>query len=134
MKNVKIENILCRDCGESVPRTSNRQLSCPPCSTKRDRASTKIYHKKTRIKKGHTLKGKSHPLYTTGIEWYRSTLKPTCEFCDLPKKFRCVHHIDENRYNNEDDNLATLCRRCHTLVHGLDTRRGSDGKFIKRSK
>lgn len=28
-----------------------------------------------------------------------------------------VHHINENPLNNDKDNLTTLCRRCHALVH-----------------
>lgn len=28
-----------------------------------------------------------------------------------------IHHIDGNIYNNEDNNLQTLCRKCHDLVH-----------------
>ena len=28
-----------------------------------------------------------------------------------------VHHIDENPFNNDDDNLIGLCRRCHVWRH-----------------
>lgn len=34
-----------------------------------------------------------------------------------------VHHIDAERKNNRDDNLVTLCRRCHKGVH--------DSNFVK---
>lgn len=28
-----------------------------------------------------------------------------------------VHHIDRNKYNNDYDNLVTLCQQCHIKVH-----------------
>ncbi len=39
-----------------------------------------------------------------------------CEVCGSPKSER--HHRDENTLNNAPDNIAILCRRCHTLAHG----------------
>jgi len=29
----------------------------------------------------------------------------------------CVHHKDGNKKNNDIENLITLCKRCHRLVH-----------------
>ncbi len=29
-----------------------------------------------------------------------------------------IHHIDENKENNDPDNLITLCIRCHCRLHG----------------
>lgn len=31
-----------------------------------------------------------------------------------------IHHIDRNRDNNVLDNLKTLCRRCHIIVHKVN--------------
>lgn len=28
-----------------------------------------------------------------------------------------IHHIDGDKENNNDDNLITLCKRCHRMVH-----------------
>lgn len=28
-----------------------------------------------------------------------------------------IHHIDENKKNNDENNLITLCRRCHGKIH-----------------
>lgn len=29
----------------------------------------------------------------------------------------CIHHIDEDKKNNEMNNLISLCRKCHAKVH-----------------
>ena len=49
---------------------------------------------------------------------YRVHKKDYCEHCN----FQPVHigqldvdHIDGNRYNNQEDNLQTLCANCHRL-------------------
>jgi hypothetical protein len=51
-----------------------------------------------------------------GIQTYRRARKDACERCGVTEQL-CVHHKDENRYNNELSNLETLCRRCHQLHH-----------------
>jgi len=42
-----------------------------------------------------------------------------CQICgaSLLHKKLVVHHIDYNHFNNSTDNLITLCKRCHYLVH-----------------
>jgi hypothetical protein len=47
-----------------------------------------------------------------------------CERCDHihePKTGYCltVHHLDGDKSNNEDWNLAVLCQRCHLYVQGV---------------
>lgn len=37
----------------------------------------------------------------------------TCPECEN----LTVHHVDGNRYNNQMDNLITLCERCHRKIH-----------------
>jgi len=39
-----------------------------------------------------------------------------CVNCKTDKKL-VIHHIDQNKHNNSDDNLITLCRTCHLKVH-----------------
>lgn len=36
-----------------------------------------------------------------------------CIECNEQKKILVVHHIDYNKKNNKEENLITLCRRCH---------------------
>lgn len=38
-----------------------------------------------------------------------------------------VHHIDEDPFNNDPDNLQWLCRGCHTIFH-RNTDKGGDAR------
>lgn len=44
-----------------------------------------------------------------------------CVECNAPEKelFRNldIHHIDENKQNNSEDNLISLCHSCHRKIH-----------------
>ena len=42
-----------------------------------------------------------------------------CRICgkDAGEESLHVHHIDWDRTHNEDNNLVTLCQRCHKQVH-----------------
>ena len=62
---------------------------------------------------GNGFKNKNQPL---GIQTYRRAKKDKCEWCGSTKNL-IVHHADENRYNNNLDNLVTLCRACHQKFH-----------------
>jgi 5-methylcytosine-specific restriction endonuclease McrA len=59
----------------------------------------------------------------TGLERMRkATLirdRHTCRICKKEdgEISMHVHHIDWNRMNNTDENLVTLCSRCHHAVH-----------------
>ena len=62
---------------------------------------------------GNSYKNKHRPL---GIQTYRRAKKTSCEWCGSNKNL-CVHHKDENRYNNDINNLITICKRCHQAHH-----------------
>lgn len=53
---------------------------------------------------------------TLGIQTYRRARKDACERCGSTTNL-CVHHRDEDRYNNDPANLETFCRHCHQLHH-----------------
>lgn len=44
-----------------------------------------------------------------------------CVECGVPEKelfrFLDIHHIDENKRNNSDHNLVSLCHSCHRKIH-----------------
>jgi len=42
--------------------------------------------------------------------------KHTCCICHVRQDV-IIHHIDEDRTNNDPQNLAVLCNGCHSLVH-----------------
>lgn len=129
MKNVSSKPVICIDCSLEAARTSNRQLRCISCQFLRDKEHCKDRYKKTYVKKGYTRKGVLHNRYKNGASLYKKSLKDACEFCDTQRVNLCVHHIDENRANNVEDNLITLCRSCHVLVHAHP--RDNKGRFTK---
>jgi len=43
--------------------------------------------------------------------------KKECEKCWKIEWIICVHHVDENPWNNEKDNLQILCDFCHKRLH-----------------
>jgi len=44
----------------------------------------------------------------------------TCQGCN--KEGVLIHHMDENKENNDPKNLVTLCRSCHPIVHNLSNK------------
>ncbi len=48
----------------------------------------------------------------------RNPLCADCKVKDFHKKAYTVHHVDENQFNNESDNLLSLCFVCHEKRHG----------------
>ena len=67
--------------------------------------------------------GERHPNWQNGQSAYRrileqAGLKVRCNLCKIAdKRVLSVHHIDHNRQNNKQRNLAWLCYNCHFLVH-----------------
>lgn len=56
-------------------------------------------------------------VYRNGIRGYRNLVDiKECSFCGSVKNI-VVHHIDENRKNNNVKNLKVLCASCHTKLH-----------------
>ena len=59
-------------------------------------------------------------------------IKDSCERCSGDNRL-AVHHINNNPYDNTQDNLMTLCNRCHALWHWENGKvRGKDLKPRKR--
>lgn len=81
------------------------------------RPKPKGFIQKISGEKHHNWKGgKSFQLY--GIEWTNllkhSIRTRDCFICKICKKNGwIVHHIDYNKFNNNPDNLITLCRHYH---------------------
>ena len=73
--------------------------------------------------------GNRNPAWSGGIQTYRSKRKSACERCHSQKNLD-VHHRNKDRYDNSEENLMTLCRRCHQITDGRAMRRNSKGQFI----
>lgn len=58
----------------------------------------------------------------------RQFKKDHCEGCFRRNCRLEMHHLDEDIWNNDPDNLVTLCRRCHALIHELGKNRKRDRK------
>lgn len=42
-----------------------------------------------------------------------------CQMCNKEsQRALSIHHIDQNKFNNNKDNLTPLCSSCHAYVHG----------------
>ncbi len=67
-----------------------------------------------------------HGINKNGVVTYKSTCtqcrtkarsykKDNCQKCGISKEIAAleVDHIDGNRSNNREDNLQTLCTKCH---------------------
>jgi len=58
-----------------------------------------------------------------GILNYRKTAfqnyERKCEICDYKEypEILIVHHVDEDRKNNNYENLQILCPNCHSKIH-----------------
>lgn len=48
---------------------------------------------------------------------YQKPNKEICEVCKQEKNVQ-VHHLNENREDNEINNLVSLCVNCHQQIHG----------------
>ena len=59
---------------------------------------------------GRYRHGKATTLYRTMVR------KTNCLQCGATEDL-CVHHKDEDHYNNTPDNLEVLCAPCHNRMH-----------------
>lgn len=58
----------------------------------------------------------------------------TCQscLCVFDSTSLDVHHKDRDKYNNEDDNLITLCKSCHKAVHGKENKTNAAIEELKQ--
>ena len=74
------------------------------------------------------VKGKDNPKWNGGVSEYPNhyemkknrliKLKEVdgkCEACG--EDAYCVHHLDGSNDNHQLDNLAVLCKKCHSILH-----------------
>ena len=111
--------LICIDCHKNFEAKRKDTLRCPVCKKKRASYKTMLSRKKKHpeieigVGSGNSYKNKHQPL---GIQTYRRVKGTKCEWCGNTNNL-LVHHIDENRYNNDISNLITICKRCHQAHH-----------------
>ena len=111
--------LICIVCLNKFNAKRKDTLRCPVCKKKHASYKTMLSRKKhhPEIEMGvsscNSYKNKHRAL---GIQTYRRAKKTKCEWCGSTNNL-LVHHLDENRYNNNIDNLITLCKRCHQNLH-----------------
>ncbi|OHB10644.1 MAG: hypothetical protein A3H60_01040 [Candidatus Zambryskibacteria bacterium RIFCSPLOWO2_02_FULL_44_12b] len=72
---------------------------------------------------GKESRREKHPNWKGGKFSYkealrRSDMEQKCFLCrNADPRILAVHHIDQNRKNNDITNLMWLCHNCHFLVH-----------------
>lgn len=98
----------CQDCGKEIDW---KAIYCKSCFQKGKRS-------------WRFVDGRSHIDYPEG--WTNSLKRKIMErdnfICQICGKYSiklCVHHKDTNKQNCSEDNLITLCRKCHGQIHYL---------------
>ncbi len=67
--------------------------------------------------------GEGYPLEFKKMRSLLLRFSNYCEICTLhfevqtASEHLCIHHIDENIYNNELNNLKVMCNSCHQKLH-----------------
>lgn len=98
----------------------------------------------SRVKK---QSGKNHYRYNTNKDQtydtifynksYRSMILESqnnkCFGCDSTTAL-CLHHIDENKQNNSNDNLIFVCRSCHMKIHSNKQYKQKFNNSVKQHK
>jgi hypothetical protein len=135
-EGVETRHVVCIRCGEKLSGKRDKKY----CSVRCRSAAGAYRHavKTGRIKNpgvgsGVAQWGKDNHSYKNGIKDFNKraleAYGAVCNRCGNTHNI-LVHHIDEDRNNNELFNLEVLCKSCHQNHHckrDLET-----GKYIKR--
>ena len=118
--------LTCIDCGNNFEANRKDVLRCPTCKKKHRSLqvmqSRQKKHPEIELGVGSgkaksNLPGPTNQSWKTGISAYRKLITKTqCAYCGSTKNL-LIHHLDENRNNNEVSNLIVLCKSCHQKHH-----------------
>lgn len=126
---------MCIKCNNVI---TNKRKGIKYCSTK-CRVAYNAYQwclrnnkfEKPGVDTGGNQEGSKNHQYKTGIGTYHkkafANKEAKCNRCSTIDNL-LVHHIDEDRSNNELYNLEILCKRCHQKHH---EHRDSLGRYTK---
>ena len=114
-QNIHIHHI---DCDRTNNDISNLIPLCPSCHK---RIHFKLNDGMSHEEASEYVKtNKVSPRYdkkSSYVSKLSSETRNTCKICSESQKRIEVHHIDQNRQNNEISNLLPLCVSCHRLIH-----------------
>lgn len=134
-KNKKTQKYCSQECRNKHRKNQTAvEVSCAWCSKKLSRVPCKLSKSKSGLyfcnrqckEKAQSLSGGISeimpPHYGNGIEKYRDKFSIDelyCRRCGYKEFISSVqvHHIDEDRTNNNITNLIPLCANCHQALH-----------------
>jgi hypothetical protein len=118
-------------------QTTGELKNCEVCLKPVWRTKSQLAHSKTgrvfcsktchTVCKNRGLVREKHPKWKGGENIYRKIVAEhkvpeVCSHCGTTdKRVLLVHHVDQNRKNNDIVNLIRLCRNCHYIVHKSKT-------------
>lgn len=133
---------VCFHCGKPTKPKTKRSLETSPksfcgasCQIKWQNQNTKFNKENNNpsYRHGKRINGK---VENYGNDWtseLRRNVKIrdgfNCQKCNknfsgkLSKKLD-VHHVDQDKYNNDSNNLISLCKSCHAKVHWEELNKG----------
>ena len=132
----------CKNCQESYVPTGPAQRYCENCDARIDarnqRAGVDRYQERKGVRvgagRGNCQWREENSAWMGGIGIYRqiklaNDARRICERCgkDLQMYVNrreffahwCVHHRNEDRYDNRLENLELLCKSCHQTIHNV---------------
>jgi len=130
----KLKSFKCIECGKEFEDYRNRKYCSIKCrdkyNSKTPRAKAKLSKENYRAVAFRTYEWKCEICGTMEDTEYLYGKNKSVQFPTILD----VHHIDENRDNNNYRNLCLLCPTCHAKVHrGIYTNLKRGDKFLRLS-
>lgn len=121
----------CNICGEYYVG-QGRMFCSPKCQRIYQHGEHNPFYGKKHTKE--TIEFLSKRFWKTGIKAYRriarENIKRECFMCKATDVKLVVHHLDENRHNNDLSNLRYVCYKCHCgKIHPSHMQKNKGKKF-----
>lgn len=111
-------HVYCRECGIEITHKSRWFVSFCSRRCMGLWQSKNLSKENSPLWKGGSAYGVYPPEFNAKL---RSSIRKSydceCQVCRKKSRSLDVHHIDENKSNNNPENLIPVCRSCHRKVH-----------------
>lgn len=125
----------CEICHKEITNNAQKCRSCAQIERLKDSKNHPMFGSE-RIDLQIKFAGEGNPMWQGGIannpyplEWskrlkesIRDRDNHECQLCNVKEKYLDrllhVHHIDYNKENSEEENLISLCHKCHVKTNG----------------